>query len=133
VFSEVHLLIRELKGRHQPVVFPSLLVSHQSWLVVRGRLSITVGWGLEDVGAGQGLVAVSFPVEALSPLLVGIIFLLALGVVVHAEAVLAEIVDVVVLVQEGQADLADRQIAGEAQVVVLLAGGWQPIPEEEVL
>jgi hypothetical protein len=67
-------------------------------------------------------------------LLLWLFFLLfALVAVMHAEAVLAEVVDIVVLVQERQANLADGQSASEAMVVVLLVGSGQAVSQEKVL
>lgn len=42
-------------------------------------------------------------------------------------AIFSKIIDIVVLVQEGHADLADRKIACEAVVVVLIIGCGQSV------
>jgi hypothetical protein len=57
-----------------------------------------------------------------------LIFLLSTFIIImDTVSVLAEVIDVVVLVQEGEADLADGEIAGKADVVVLLVGSGQAV------
>lgn len=48
-------------------------------------------------------------------------------------AILSEVVDVVVFVEEGHADLANRKVAGEAVIIVLVVGRGQSVSQKKVL
>lgn len=137
MLAEVHFFVRELKGGHEPVVL-SALVAHESGLIVWWHArNLVVCRRLKDTRARQTLIALDLLLALLTlltliPLLI-FFFLLALSAVMHAEAILSEVVDVMMFMEEGKANLANGDITSKAKIIVLLIGRAESITQEEIL